>query len=244
MATLLKNALAQRRLVDRHVQRGAHVLVLDRFHIARDLQHVDLGLRIQIDVELRRWPQTHRFAERQLDRDIDAPGLDRRHAGRRLRQHLEGHALDRRHTAPILVECLQHDARTALVVHELVRPSADRLGEEAFVADLLVIGLRQDIDRQEAEIEFGRRRRLRIDQHRLRRRDDLDILQVLQQARNREFLVLLRTCDPAVLHVFGGQLRAVVEEDIVAQRDLEPGGLSSSHLRDAIWRGCSFWSDE
>ncbi len=137
----------------------------------------------------------------------------------------------------ILVEGFQHDARTALIIDQLVEARADRLCQEALIADLLVIGLRENIDGEEAEIEFGGWRRLGINQHGLRGRDDLDILQVLKKTGNGQLLVLLRTRHPAVFHVFRRQLRAIVEEQIVAQCDFEPRrGVVQPFARDDLAR--------
>ena len=201
------------------------MVVLERLHIAWNTQHVDLGERIDLGHDAGLLRQPLHLAQRQLRGQRGAPRLDQRDAGRGLGHDLEDDLLDAGLAAPVLVESLHHDARTALVLDHAIRAGADRLGVEAVRPDLRHVGFGHDVHRQEGQVDRCCRRRAAEHDHALGRRLHLDLGQRVEHAADQQLLVGLGTVGQAVLDVFHRQLAAVVEQDVVAQRDLEPGCL-------------------
>ena len=75
--------------------------------------------------------------------------FDLSHTARAVRHELEDHRLERALRAPILFVSFQTEERIALILVHHVGAGADRLFLEPFRADLLVVGLRQNIAGQE-----------------------------------------------------------------------------------------------
>ena len=67
----------------------------------------------------------------------------------------EDHLFDLGFATPVFVESLQHDPRSAIILHQFVRAGADRLLLEHILPDPLDIGLWHEIAGQEAKVDCG-----------------------------------------------------------------------------------------
>ncbi|MDT4828154.1 hypothetical protein FQZ97_615220 [compost metagenome] len=198
------------------------MLVLELRNVAGDLQNEDLAVRIDLGLQRGNLVQAVDFAQRNLHRHVGPGRFQHRHARGSIRNELEHDPLDRGLLAPVLVEGLQHHARSAFVAHDLVRAGADGRRLESVLAHLFDIGLGQDVGSQEAQIVGRGRRRGREHHDGLGRAGDLYVLQRAEKAVDGQALFLLRAVEEAELEVFGRQRGAVVEGHAVAQLDGQP----------------------
>ena len=197
-------------LTDAHVVEGLHQVVEVDVDGADARDVLDGHVRVRVDAG--------DVLRRHADGDMGLAGLDERHARRVFGNIQEAHARDAGLGAPVVLEAHEIDPLTALPVAELERAGADRVGGEVLAE------LRNDV-----RVDDGRRGvgEVREEGREGRREPELDgvlvdrddLFDAVQEEREGEREV--RVGEP--LHAphddLGRQRSAVVEHDVVAQRD-------------------------
>jgi len=129
--------------------------------------------------------------------------------------------LDRGLLAPVVVAPGQDDAAVTLVFLEHVRAGAHRVRLHPLNADLLGIGLGDDVAGAEGQPLRGSRKRLGKAHDRLGRRDHLDIRHDAEADDEIDLVAFDETLVIGIGEVLGRQPRSVGEFDVVAKLDVK-----------------------
>ena len=162
-----------------------------------------------------------------FERHLRGAGFDLGDAARRVGDELDRHVLEGRLAAPVVRVGLEPHEGVALEFLDHVGAGADRRLLEAFGADLLVIGLRQDVAGQE-------RHPLEID--RVELHDvagdlvavDLEVVDVLPDELDRVAGLLVAGALQRPDHVLGREGRAVMPGHAFAHRHHDLGACRRS----------------
>ena len=152
-----------------------------------------------------------------FQRHLRAAGFDLGDAARRIGDELDRHVVEGRLAAPVVRVGLEAHEGVLLELVDHVGAGADRRLLEAFGADLLVIGLRQDVAGEE---------RHPLEQRRVELDDvagdlvavDLEVADVLPDELDRVAGLFLAGALQRPDHVLGGERRAVMPGDAFAHR--------------------------
>src|ERR1700722_5342089 len=131
-------------LVDRMAHRETDVLVVHHAAVG-DEDHADIRNRLALALQTRLVLETIILLIRDLERHVRLAALDFGHAAGRVWHELEDHGLERGLADPVFRIGLEAEIGVALVGVDHIGTGADRLLLEALRADLLEIGLGQDV---------------------------------------------------------------------------------------------------